>query len=177
MKYKILPLGRIDDKIIPVNVIFLDTKEITASGLTQDEAIIRTAAEYDGPTALNVFDMDAVTTTSDGLVAKGAIVRMGASDHGRVNAEFGILPMFGFTYSPEQVAREPHLKQWQKLFPQRKLYRGPDPAQKKIPVHNVVISGRAANNNSATEMMNIVTMDEMLFPILGQLECFSMVRS
>ncbi len=57
------------------------------------------------------------------------------------------------------------------MFPEKKMFRGPNPKDKKIPVHNVVITGRASNNNSATEMMNIITMDEVLFPILGQLEC------
>lgn len=173
MKYLMLPEGKIDGKIIPVTVIFLDTAEIEKNGLTQDEAIIRVAKEYRGPAAINVFDHNAVTTTSDGLVVEGAIVRMGASDGGRVNKDFGILPMAEITYSEERLQKEPHLLQWKKLFPGRKLYRGPDPAKKIIPVHNVTISGRAANNNSATEMMNIITMDELIFPILGQLECIN----
>jgi hypothetical protein len=32
------------------------------------------------------------------------------------------------------------------------------------------MTGRAVNNNSATEMMNVVTMHEILLPILGQLQ-------
>lgn len=173
MKYQMIPEGSIDEKIIPVTIIFLDSKEIEAAGLTQDEAIIRMGKEFAGPTAINIFDMNAVTTTSDGLVVEGAIVRMGAADGGRVNEDFGILPMAEIPYSEERVMQEPHLIQWKKLFPERKMFRGPDPAKKIIPVHNVVISGRAANNNSATEMMNIVTMEELIFPILGQLQCIT----
>ena len=171
MKYKILPGGDIDKKIIPVSVVFLDVKEIEKSGLSQDDAIRKVASTIEGPAAINIFDMDAVTTTSDGIVVEGAIVRMGASDNGKVNNEFGILPMQEITLSDELVDKEPHLKQWKKLFPEKKMFRGPNPKDKKIPVHNVVITGRASNNNSATEMMNIITMDEVLFPILGQLEC------
>ncbi|MDD5921567.1 MAG: hypothetical protein PUC44_00060 [Eubacteriales bacterium] len=171
MKYKVIPEGTIDGKIMPVTVAFLDVKEIEKSGMTQDEAIIEVGKKEEGPTAINIFDPNAVTTTSDGILAEGAIVRMGASDKGRVNKEFGILPMYHMPYSEELIKKETHMIQWKKLYPDRSLYRGPDPADKKIPVHNVVISGRASNNNSATEMMNIVTMDEVLFPILGQLEC------
>ncbi len=170
MKYLMFPEGKIDGKMIPVNIIFLNVKEIEKAGLTQDEAIRAVAKQHLEPTAINVFDLDACTTTSDGLCVEGAIVRMGAADRGRVNNEFGILPMQDFKFSKEQVEREPHLKQWAKLFPERTLFRGPNPGNKKIPVHNVVITGRASNNNSATEMMNIITMDEVLYPIIGQLE-------
>jgi hypothetical protein len=173
MKYLKISEGMVDGKIIPVTILFLEKKEIESAGLTQDEAIIRIAGEFKGPVAINVFDMDAITTTSDGIVVEGAIVRMGAADGGHVNSEFGILPMAEISYSEERIKKEPHLIQWKKLFPGKKLYRGPDPAKKIIPVHNVVISGRAANNNSATEMMNIVTMEELIFPILGQLECMN----
>ena len=165
-----LPEGQIDGKEIPVNVVFLNVKDIEKAGLTQDEAIYAVAKNVKGPTAINIFDMDACTTTSDGIVVEGAIVRMGASDNGMINPDFGILPMAEFEFTEERLETEPHLKQWAKLFPERKLYRGPDPANKVIPIHNVVISGRASNNNSATEMMNIITMDEVLYPILGQLQ-------
>jgi len=170
MKYLMFPEGKIDGKMIPVNVIFLNVKDIEAAGMTQDEAIHEVAKRHMEPTAINVFDMDACTTSSDGICIEGAIVRMGASDRGRVNPDFGILPMYEFTYDEKMLETERHLIQWKKLFPERKLFRGPDPSKKIIPIHNVVISGRASNNNSATEMMNIVTMDEVLYPIVGQLE-------
>lgn len=171
LPYKVILEGYIDGKIIPVNIVFVDKKDIEACGLSFREAIQRLGKAFEGPTAINIFDMDAVTTTSDGLMVEGAIVCMGAADRGLVNNDFGILSMAEIEYSEEIIKNEPHLKQWQAFFPQRKLYRGPNPADKLIPVHNVVISGRASNNNSATEMMNIVTMEELIFPILGQLTC------
>ena len=171
MRIKYISEGTIDGKIIPVTVVFLELSEITKAGASVKDAVHAAASAFEGPAAINVFDMDAVTTTSDGIMAEGAIICMAASDHGKINSEFGMLNMAEIEYSEERIALEPHLKQWDKLFRGRKLYRGPDPAEKIIPVHNVVISGRASNNNSATEMMNLITMDEMLFPILGQLEC------
>lgn len=173
MKIKYVSEGAIDGKIIPVNVVFADIKEIEKEKVTVEDAVAKIAAEFRGPTAINVFDMDAVTTTSDGIMVEGAIVLMAASDFGKINPEFGILPMAEIEYSEDIIAGEPHLKQWKELFSGRKLFRGPDPANKIIPVHNVVITGRASNNNSATEMMNLITMEEMLFPILGQLECMT----
>lgn len=173
MRIQYIKEGPIDGKMIPVNVVFADANEIAAAGVSQDDAICAIAKAFEGPTAINLFDMNAVTTTSDGIVVEGAIVKMGASDRGIVNRDFGILPMAEIPYSEETIAQEPHLMQWKKLFPGRKLYRGPDPRNKKIPVHNVVITGRASNNNSATEMMNLITMDEVLFPILGQLQCIT----
>lgn len=173
MKYLMIPEGKIDGKIIPVTVVFMDTESIEKEGITQDEAIIRVAKEFKGPVAINIFDRNAVTTSSDGVMVEGAIVRMGAADGGTVNRDFGILPMAEIEYTEERIAQEPHLIQWKKLFPDRKLFRGPDPAKKIIPVHNVTITGRASNNNSATEMMNIITMEELIFPILGQIECIN----
>lgn len=173
LKYKVVNEGMIDDKIIPINIVFVDKNDIEAAGISQDDAIKIIGKEFTGPVGINIFDMDAITTTSDGLVVEGAIVRMGAADGGMVNADFGILPMAEIEYSEEIIAAEPHLKQWKALFPDKKLFRGPDPSKKIIPIHNVVISGRASNNNSATEMMNIITMDEIILPILGQIQCIN----
>jgi hypothetical protein len=73
-------------------------------------------------------------------------------------------------FSEELIKEEPHLKQWDKLFPGRKLYMGPDPDRKTIPIHNAVLTGRAGNNNSGTEMMHFINMEELILPITGQLE-------
>lgn len=97
-------------------------------------------------------------------------MRMAASDRGKINKDFGYLEMIPLDYGEEDLKREPHLKVWKEKYPGHTLYMGPDYTKKIIPVHNVVITGRASNNNSATEMMNIVTMEEILLPILGQLE-------
>jgi hypothetical protein len=114
--------------------------------------------------------MDAITTTSDGLVVEGAIIVMAAADYGRIHPEFGILHMAEMAIHDALIEEEPHLLQAYKRFPGRKMFRGPKPSTKKIPIHNAVITGRVVNNNSATEMMNMLTMEEILLPILGQLQ-------
>ena len=169
LKFRVITEGSKAGIHIPLNIVYLDRKDIEQSGLCESDAIQRIAKAFDGPTGINVFDMDCVTTTSDGIMVEGAIVTMVAADRGKINADFGTLHMAEIDYSEQIVREEPHLRQWQALFPDRKLFRGPDPATKIIPVHNVVITGRASNNNSATEMMNIITMEEILLPILGQL--------
>ena len=169
--YKLIPEGVIENRLIPVNVAFVLQKDIKGAGLTDEQAIREIARSLAGPGAINIFDLDAVTTTSDGVMVDGAIVKMAASDNGRVNPDFGILAMAEMPYSDDIVRDEPHLIQWKKSYAGRRLFRGPDPSKKLIPVHNVVISGRASNNNSATEMMNILTMEELIFPYLGQLQC------
>ena len=171
LRYKIIPKGVIDGKIIPLNIIFVLKREIDAAGISDEQAIDAIAKSTPGAAGINIFDPDAVTTTSDGIMIDGAIVKMAASDGGMVNPHFGVLAMAQMPYCEQLVREEPHLMQWEKSYPGRKLYRGPNPADKIIPVHNVVISGRAANNNSATEMMDIVTMDEIILPILGQMQC------
>ncbi len=170
LKYKVIPAGDRVGIQIPLNIVFVDQADIEKSSLELQSAVHWIAQAFEGPTGINVFDMDAVTTTSDGLMVQGAIVAMVAADRGKINHDFGMLRMAQIAYSDELVKEEPHLAQWQALFPGKRLFRGPDPATKIIPVHNVVITGRASNNNSATEMMNIVTMEEILLPILGQLE-------
>ena len=154
----------------PINIALIDKKEIEAAGISEEQALETIAKTINGPVAINVFDLDAVTTTSDGVIVKGAIVTMGAADRGIIHKEFGILHMEEMEVTEELVAKEPHLRPLRQFYPGCRLFRGPDPAKKKIPVHNVVMTGKAINNNSATEMMNAVTMEEMLFPILGQIQ-------
>lgn len=155
---------------VPLNIAFIDRKDIEKTGKT-DEEVIRAVAKYvSGPIGINIFDMEAVTTTSDGIVVEGAIVKMAAGDMGKVHKEFGILEMEEMEVTDKLIEEEPHLLQWKKHYIGRKLFRGPNPSKKLIPVHNAVMTGRAVNNNSATEMMNAVTMEEILLPILGQLE-------
>lgn len=165
MRYRFIREGG----YVPLNIVLVDKRDIEKSGWTMDEAVERIAARHEGPTGINVFDMEAVTTTSDGIMVQGAIVRMAASDKGRIHPEFGMLDMQEMEVTEDLIREEPHLAQWRNLQGKR-MFRGPNPKDKLIPVHNVVITGRAANNNSATEMMNIVTMEEILLPILGQLQ-------
>lgn len=170
LKYKVILEGKTSEIYVPLNIVFININDINECGLKPYEAIEKIAKEFEGPTGINVFDMDAVTTTSDGIVVKGTVIMMAASDHGKINKEFGYLEMAELPFSEELIKEEPHLKQWEVLYSGKRLLRGPDPKTKLIPVHNVAITGRASNNNSATEMMNIITMEEILLPILGQIE-------
>ncbi len=154
---------------IPLNIVLVDARDVRDSGFHVNHVIARIAAEINGPVGINVFDLNAVTTTSDGVAVEGAIIRMAAGDGGHVHAEFGALSMAQLEVTPQLVEEEPHLKQLQVNFPGRSLFRGPNPQDKHVPVHNAVMTGRTVNNNSATEMMNVVTMEEILLPILGQL--------
>lgn len=154
----------------PINIALIDKKAIAAAGISEAKALDTIAATISGPVAINVFDLDAVTTTSDGVIVKGAIVTMGAADRGKIHREFGVLHMEEIKVTAELLAAESHLRPLSRMYPGCSLFRGPDPAKKLIPVHNVCMTGKAINNNSATEMMNAVTMEEMLFPILGQLQ-------
>lgn len=155
---------------IPINIALIDIKDIRNAGINIEDACRAAAKFSNGPVGINVFDMDAVTTTSDGLVVDGAIVAMAAGDIGRINKEFGMLYMEEMPVDEELIKEETHLAQWEKYYKGRKLFRGPDPKKKVIPVHNAVMTGKAVNNNSATEMMNAVTMKEILLPILGQIQ-------
>jgi hypothetical protein len=154
----------------PISIALVEKKAIELCGLDEEEALGIIVREIEGPVAINVFDLDAVTTTSDGVVVPGAIITMAAGDSGRIHKEFGILRMEEIEVTAELIKEEPHLAPLQRLYPGRKLFRGPNPDKKLIPVHNVVMTGKAVNNNSATEVMNVVTMEEMLLPILGQLQ-------
>lgn len=155
---------------IPLYIALVDKKDIIRAGITTREAVACIANEINGPVGINIFDLDAVTTTSDGIVVEGAIVAMAAGDGGRVHKEFGILDMEEIFVTDDLIKEEPHLLQWKASYPGKKFFRGPNPDKKLIPVHNAVMTGRAVNNNSATEMMNVVTMEEILLPILGQLQ-------
>ena len=168
LKYKMIPEGMLKGKFIPLNIAFINYNDVKACGITPKEAFEAVAKTVDGPVGMNIFDPDVVTTTSDGVMVDGTTVFMAAADRGKLNPDFGYLEMVEMPYSEQLIKEEPHLLQWDANFKGKKLFRGPDPKTKIIPVHNVCISGRASNNNSATEMMNIVTMEEILLPILGQ---------
>lgn len=167
---RVIKVGSGKDNMVPVNIAFVDKKDIEKANVTDETVIHAIAKEINGPVGINIFDMDAVTTTSDGIMVEGAIVKMAAGDMGKVHKEFGILEMEYMEVTDELITEEPHLAQWKETYNGRRLFRGPNPAKKLIPVHNVTMTGRAVNNNSATEMMNAVSMEEILLPILGQLE-------
>jgi hypothetical protein len=170
LKYRIIPEGMNQDIYIPVSAVFIDYADVKACNLTMKEACEKIAATIPGPAGLNMFDMTATTTNSNGLMLDGGMVCIAASDYGKINKDFGYLEMVELPYSEELIKEEPHLKQWNKSFPGRKLYMGPDPNKKAIPIHNAVLTGRAGNNNSGTEMMHYINMEELILPITGQLE-------
>lgn len=170
LKYRIIPEGMLEGIYIPVSAVFIDYADVKACNLTMREACEKIAAEIPGPAGLNMFDMTATTTNSNGIMLDGGMVCIAASDYGKVNKDFGYMEMVEVKYSEELIKEEPHLKQWNHSFPGRKLYMGPDPYKKVIPIHNAALTGRAGNNNSGTEMMHYINMEELLLPVTGQLE-------
>ena len=170
LKYRFIPEGDHCGIYVPISIAITDYADVKALGLGMKEACEKIAAKIPGPCGINMFDMTATTTNSDGVMVDGSMTCMAASDYGKINPEFGFLEMTEVAYSEELIAAEPHLKQWKKTYPDRRLIMGPDPKKKNIPVHNVTITGRAGNNNSATEVMHYINMEEMLLPITGQLE-------
>lgn len=170
LKYKVIPDGMLDDILIPISIVFVDYEDVKACNMSMYEALEKIAATIPGPAALNMFDMTATTTNSDGVMVDGSMTCIAASDYGKINKDFGYLEMVEVPYSEELIKAEPHLKQWKKNYPGRKLIMGPDPEKKNIPIHNVVLTGRAGNNNSGTEMMHYITMEELLLPISSQVE-------
>lgn len=170
LRYKMIPEGMLNEILVPMSIVLLDYADVKECGLSMREACERVAAEIPGPAGINMFDMTATTTNSDGVMIDGSMTCMAASDYGKINKDFGYLEMVEVPFSDELIKSEPHLKQWKKTYPERKLIMGPDPKKKNIPIHNAVLTGRAGNNNSATEMMHYITMEEILLPITGQLE-------
>lgn len=168
---KLLPKGCGPKHGAPVNVAFVDVKEFKNANLNIDEGLQIIAKHLNSPVAINVFDIeDGYTTTSDGLCVEGAIITFAAADGGKIHPEFGRLFCKERDLKSEMIEREPHLRMGHELFSHKKLFIGPDPAKKLVPLHNVAISGRVINNNSGTEVMDCVSMEEMLMPILGQLQ-------
>ena len=168
LKYKIVTKGTHFGVLAPLNIILVDQEDVKACGLSNREALHVIAAQFEEPSCINIFDMNAVTTTSDGLVVEGALVDIAASDRRKINSEFGMLTMIDVPYTEKRIEEEPHLRQWRILYPERHLIMGP--VKKNVPVHCCAMTGRACNNNSATEIWDVVTMEEMLLPVLGQLE-------
>lgn len=167
LKARVVPEGNIGGLYNPLTLILLDADDVKACGLDYEKAIKAAASYTDGPCGIDIYDKGTITTTSDGLLVERGMVAIGASDQGLVNAKYGWYPMYEEPYSEELVKEEPNLKAWKALYPEYRLVKGPDPKYKKLPVHNAVMTGRACNNNSASEIMNLISMKEMLFPFLG----------
>lgn len=167
IKARVIPEGNIGGLYNPLTLVLLDADDVKAAGLDYGQAMKVAASYTDGPCGIDIYDRNTITTTSDGLLVECGMVAIGASDQGLVNAKYGWYPMYEEPYSEELIKEEPNLKAWHVLYPNHRLVKGPDPKFKKLPVHNAVMTGRACNNNSGSEIMNLITMREMLFPFLG----------
>jgi len=174
LKYKIIPKGAADG-VVPINLIFIDKKDVDEVGIAYKEACQLVGKEFkDDCASVNIIDQDAVTVTSDGIMADSAVVAFASVDHGRMNKAYGFINISEIPYTYELLAEEPHMKQWNTdYYRGKRLYRGPSKEDREPrEAHNehMTTTGRIANNNTGSEMMNLVDMTEILVPFLGQIE-------
>jgi len=174
LKYKLIPQGAAEGRV-PINLIFIDKKDVFAAGLTYRQACEVMAKNFKEPAAIDIIDMDAITVSSDGIVVDYALVAFASIDYGMINRDFGFLSVTPQVYSEKLLAEEPHMKQWDAIeaYRGKQLFRGPNFEDRwpRVP-HNETqtITGRIANNNTGSEMMNVVDMTEILVPAYGALE-------
>lgn len=171
LKYRIIERGAADG-LVPFPLVFIDKKDVEACGLTYLEAFQKIADEYkDDCMAADIIDMNAVTVSSDGIMGDAAVVAFASLDHGKINKDFGFINVSEIPYYPEVVKDEPHMKQWElDGFVGKRLYRGPnmeDRGFRNVHNENMTMTGRIANNNTGSEMMNLVEMTEILVPCFG----------
>jgi hypothetical protein len=174
LRYKVVPKGAADG-VVPINLAFIDKKDIDDAGITYKEACQLVGNDFrDDCVTINVIDPDAVTVTSDGIMTDGAVVAFACADHGIINKDFGFMNVSEIPYSETLIAEEPHMKQWNsKYYRGRRLHRGPSPEDRKpLESHNehMTMTGRITNNNTGSEMMNTVDMTEILALFIGQME-------
>lgn len=173
LAYRFIPEGERLGIYMPLSVALVDYEDVLQCDITPREACERIAKAYPGPVAINIWDTStAVATTSDGIMVDGSIVAMASSDYGVINKEFGYAEMLEIPWASQEaenlITAEPHMQQWVKNYPGKRLLT--HPAHLNLPVHQATITGRAGNNNSATEMMHYITMRELLMPLGGQIE-------
>lgn len=174
LKYKLIPAGAAEGRV-PINLIFINKRDVMAAGLTYRQACEVIAKNFKEPAAIDIIDMDAITVTSDGIVVDYAIVAFASIDFGMINRDFGFLSVTEQGYSEKLLAEEPHMKQWDAIdaYRGKQLFRGPNYEDRwpRAP-HNETqtITGRIANNNTGSEMMNVIDMTEVLVPAYGAIE-------
>ena len=78
LTYKMIPEGMLEGKYIPLNIAFIDYREVKAAGITPLQAFQAVANTVEGPVGMNIFDPDVVTTTSDGVMVEGTVRFMAA---------------------------------------------------------------------------------------------------
>ena len=111
LTYKMIPEGMLEGKYIPLNIAFIDYREVKAAGITPLQAFQAVANTVEGPVGMNIFDPDVVTTTSDGVMVEGTVRFMAAADNGVINKDFGYLEMAEMPYSDELIKEEPHFSE------------------------------------------------------------------
>lgn len=176
LKYKVLPEGSFDG-MLKINLLYLDAKDVAEAGLTNREACCAVAKDFDGAAAIDVIDRDAITVTSDGIIADSAVVAFGSIDNHMIHDVYGFIPVSERPYTRELVLEEPHMKQWDKNYPGKRLYRGPSPVDRgedkgRRDPHNenMSITGRISNNNTGSEILNLIDMTEVLTPFYGMMQ-------
>ena len=174
LKYRIIPKEAADG-VVPLNLVFVDKKDVDDAGLPYRDACELVGKEFrDDCASVNIIDRDAVTVTSDGVMADSAVVAFASVDHGIINRDYGFMNVSEIPYTYELLAEEPHMRQWNTVYYSgKRLHRGPGlEDRKRLETHNehMTITGRVTNNNTGSEMMNLVEMTEILVPFLGQIE-------
>lgn len=169
LKYKLIPKGAAEGRV-PVSMIFVDKKYITSIGLSYRQACEIIAKSYNGPASIDIIDMDAVTVSSDGIMLDFAVVAIASCDYGLINKDVGFMEISEMPYSQKLLDEEPHMKQWDLLHPGKRLYRGPN-RNDKFPRNALdeteTITGRIANNNTGSEVLDVVNMEEILIMAPG----------
>lgn len=173
LQYRLLPAGAADG-MIAFNLAFIDKRDVWDAKLTYREACQLVADDLrDTATSINIIDQDAVTVTSDGIMADSAVVAFASADHGVINQKYGFISVSEIPYSEKLLVDEPHMRQWNSPpYRGRRLYRGPsmDDKYPRTPYNeNMTITGRMANNNTGSEMMDLVAMTELLVPFFAQI--------
>ena len=90
LKYKLIPKGAAEGRV-PVNMIFVNQKDIVNAGLSYREACEIIAKDFNGPASIDIIDMDAVTVSSDGIMLDFAVVAIASCDYGIINKDVGFM--------------------------------------------------------------------------------------
>ncbi len=108
LKYKLIPAGAAEGRV-PINLIFIDKKDVIAAGLTYRQACEVMAKNFKEPAAVDIIDMDAITVTSDGIVVDYAVVAFASIDYGMINRDFGFLSVSEQGYLQKNFLLKSHI--------------------------------------------------------------------
>lgn len=172
LRYKVIPKGAAEGRV-PLNLIFIDKADVTKAGMLMKDACSIVAKDFKEPASIDVIDMNAVSVSSDGIMADCAVSAFASADVGKVDPEFGFIGVSEIPYSQKLLNEEPHMKQWDLLHNGKRLYRGPsfeDMLPRASFNETQTVTGRIANNNTGSEVFDVVDMTEILTPIFGMKE-------